>query len=98
MVEIEKPRITCIDSVEDVSYGKYVVEPLERGYGMTLGNSLAMNFAFPQLGAENWEGAYALIAKTYADCDDTQTLAKLPLAILRRVLLIKYRKIAGCGH
>ena len=40
MVEIEKPRITCIDSVEDVSYGKYVVEPLERGYGMTLGNSL----------------------------------------------------------
>ena len=40
MVEIEKPRITCLDSVEDVSYGKYVVEPLERGYGMTLGNSL----------------------------------------------------------
>ena len=40
MVEIEKPRITCQDSVEDVSYGKYVVEPLERGYGMTLGNSL----------------------------------------------------------
>ena len=36
MVEIEKPRITCLDSVEDVSYGKYVVEPLERGYGMTL--------------------------------------------------------------
>ena len=40
MVEIEKPRITCFDSAEDVSYGKYVVEPLERGYGMTLGNSL----------------------------------------------------------
>ena len=40
MVEIEKPRITCFDSLEDVSYGKYVVEPLERGYGMTLGNSL----------------------------------------------------------
>jgi len=40
MVEIEKPRITCFDSVEDPSYGKYVVEPLERGYGMTLGNSL----------------------------------------------------------
>ena len=39
MVEIEKPRITCLDT-EDVSYGKYVVEPLERGYGMTLGNSL----------------------------------------------------------
>ena len=40
MVEIEKPRITCFDSVEDPSYGKYVIEPLERGYGMTLGNSL----------------------------------------------------------
>ena len=40
MVEIEKPRIECIDSQEDVSYGKYVVEPLERGYGTTLGNSL----------------------------------------------------------
>ena len=40
MVEIEKPRITCLDTVEDPSYGKYVVEPLERGYGMTLGNSL----------------------------------------------------------
>ena len=40
MVEIEKPRITCLSSAEDPSYGKYVVEPLERGYGMTLGNSL----------------------------------------------------------
>ena len=40
MVEIEKPRITCLDDIEDVSYGKYIVEPLERGYGMTLGNSL----------------------------------------------------------
>ena len=40
MVEIEKPRITCLDTPEDLSYGKYVVEPLERGYGMTLGNSL----------------------------------------------------------
>ncbi len=40
MVEIEKPRINCLDNVDDPSYGKYVVEPLERGYGMTLGNSL----------------------------------------------------------
>ena len=40
MVEIEKPRIECIDSPEDGSYGKYIVEPLERGYGTTLGNSL----------------------------------------------------------
>ena len=40
MVEIEKPRIECIDSPENGSYGKYIVEPLERGYGTTLGNSL----------------------------------------------------------
>ena len=40
MVEIEKPRIECIDSPEDGSYGKYIVEPLERGDGTTLGNSL----------------------------------------------------------
>ncbi len=40
MVEIEKPRIECIETLGDDSYGKYVVEPLERGYGTTLGNSL----------------------------------------------------------
>jgi len=40
MVEIEKPRIECIEAPEDASYGKYVIEPLERGYGTTLGNSL----------------------------------------------------------
>ena len=40
MIEIEKPQIEYIENVEDTSYGKYVVEPLERGYGMTLGNSL----------------------------------------------------------
>ena len=40
MVEIQKPRIECIETAGDVAYGKYVVEPLERGYGTTLGNSL----------------------------------------------------------
>ena len=40
MIEIEKPRIECIESPADESYGKYVIEPLERGYGTTLGNSL----------------------------------------------------------
>ena len=40
MIEIEKPRIECIETPGDDSYGKYVVEPLERGYGITLGNSL----------------------------------------------------------
>ena len=40
MVEIDKPRIECIDSPEDPAHGIFIVEPLERGYGTTLGNSL----------------------------------------------------------
>ena len=40
MIAIEKPRIECVDTATDGSYGKFVVEPLERGYGTTLGNSL----------------------------------------------------------
>ena len=40
MIEIEKPQIECIETPGDDSYGKYVVEPLERGYGTTLGNAL----------------------------------------------------------
>lgn len=40
MIEIEKPRIECQESPDDISYGKFVVEPLERSYGTTLGNSL----------------------------------------------------------
>ncbi|MBQ9966879.1 MAG: DNA-directed RNA polymerase subunit alpha [Clostridia bacterium] len=40
MIAIEKPRIECVDFQADGSYGKFVVEPLERGYGTTLGNSL----------------------------------------------------------
>ncbi|NLU53655.1 MAG: DNA-directed RNA polymerase subunit alpha [Clostridiaceae bacterium] len=40
MIEMEKPRIECVESSPDNTYGKFVVEPLERGYGITLGNSL----------------------------------------------------------
>ena len=40
MIEIEKPQIECIETPGDASYGKYVIEPLERGYGMTLGNAM----------------------------------------------------------
>ena len=40
MIEIEKPQIECIEDSANSSYGKYVVEPLERGYGITLGNAL----------------------------------------------------------
>ena len=40
MIEIEKPRIECVALSDDNTYGKFVVEPLEKGYGTTLGNSL----------------------------------------------------------
>ena len=40
MIGIEKPRIDSFDVRPDGTYGKFVVEPLERGYGTTLGNSL----------------------------------------------------------
>ena len=40
MIEIEKPRIEAVDLAADGSYGKFTIEPLERGYGITLGNSL----------------------------------------------------------
>ncbi|HET7522258.1 MAG TPA: DNA-directed RNA polymerase subunit alpha [Bacillales bacterium] len=40
MIEIEKPKIETVETSDDASYGKFVVEPLERGYGTTLGNSL----------------------------------------------------------
>ncbi len=40
MIEIEKPKIETFELNEDAKYGKFVIEPLERGYGTTLGNSL----------------------------------------------------------
>ena len=40
MIEIMKPVIECVELNEDSSYGKFVIGPLERGYGTTLGNSL----------------------------------------------------------
>ena len=40
MFDFERPNITVAEISEDKKYGKFVVEPLERGYGITLGNSL----------------------------------------------------------
>ena len=40
MFEFERPNIEVVEISEDKKYGKFVVEPLERGYGITLGNSL----------------------------------------------------------
>ncbi len=46
MIGIEKPRIETADVLPDGTYGKFVVEPLERGYGTTLGNSLRRSSFF----------------------------------------------------
>ena len=40
MIEIEKPRIETVEMTADGKYGKFVMEPLERGYATTLGNSM----------------------------------------------------------
>lgn len=40
MIEIEKPKVDIIEISEDHRYGKFVIEPLERGYGITVGNAL----------------------------------------------------------
>ncbi|NLW41656.1 MAG: DNA-directed RNA polymerase subunit alpha, partial [Tissierellia bacterium] len=40
MIEIEKPMVTIQNEEEDSNYGRFVVEPLERGYAITLGNSI----------------------------------------------------------
>ena len=40
MIEFEKPNIECLAASDEENYAKFVCEPLERGYGMTIGNSL----------------------------------------------------------
>ena len=40
MIEIEKPRIETAELKSDGTYGRFILEPLERGFGTTLGNSL----------------------------------------------------------
>jgi DNA-directed RNA polymerase subunit alpha len=40
MIEIEKPNIECVELSDDNRYGKFIIEPLERGFGTTLGNAL----------------------------------------------------------
>ena len=50
MFDFEKPNIEIIE-ISKTKYGKFVVEPLERGYGTTLGNSLGENYASSLPGA-----------------------------------------------
>ena len=45
MFDFNKPKIEITEISEDKKFGRFVVEPLERGYGTTLGNSLQKNYA-----------------------------------------------------
>ena len=47
MFDFERPNIEVAEISEDKKYGKFVVEPLERGYGITLGNSEKNHAFFP---------------------------------------------------
>lgn len=40
MIEFEKPNIKCLEMDNNTNYAKFTCEPLERGYGITIGNSL----------------------------------------------------------
>lgn len=46
MIDIEKPKIEIAEISEDNRYGKFICEPLERGYGTTFGNSLRRMLLF----------------------------------------------------
>ena len=46
MFDFQKPKIEIAEISEDKKYGRFVVEPLERGYGTTLGNFFEKNYAF----------------------------------------------------
>ena len=50
MIEIEKPKIECVEDPANGTDGKFTVEPLERGYGITLGNALRRIFAVSRAG------------------------------------------------
>ena len=49
MIEIEKPQIECIETPGDATYGKYVVEPLERGYGTDFGQCASPHYLLSSL-------------------------------------------------
>jgi len=59
MREMERPAIECVERNADGTYGRFVIEPLERGYGTTLGNALRRVLLSSLLGGEVDEAACA---------------------------------------
>ena len=54
IVEIEKARIECVEVGQNNCYGKFVVEPLERGFGHTLGCLLYTSCSQPNTAPRRW--------------------------------------------
>ena len=85
MIEIEKPKIETVMISEDIKFGKFIIEPLERGYGNTLGNSLRRILLSSLPGAavtsiqidgvlhefSTIEGVVEDVAYNYFECEET---------------------------
>lgn len=83
MIEIEKPRIECVESDEYERYGKFVVEPLERGYGTTLGNSLR------RILLSSLQGSAAMNVKIKGACHEFTSISGVVEDVTDIILNIK---------
>lgn len=83
MNEIEKPRIECVETDEFERYGKFVIEPLERGYGTTLGNSLR------RILLSSLPGSAALNIKVAGACHEFTTIPGVVEDVTEIILNIK---------
>lgn len=83
MIEIEKPRIECVESDEFERYGKFVIEPLERGYGTTLGNSLR------RILLSSLQGSAAMNVKIKGACHEFTSIPGVVEDVTEIILNIK---------
>ena len=83
MNEIEKPRIDCVATDEFERYGKFVIEPLERGYGTTLGNSLR------RILLSSLPGSAAMNIKVKGACHEFTTIPGVVEDVTEIILNIK---------
>jgi DNA-directed RNA polymerase subunit alpha len=83
VIEIEKPRIECVESDEFERYGKFVIEPLERGYGTTLGNSLR------RILLSSLQGSAAMNVKIKGACHEFTSIPGVVEDVTEIILNIK---------
>ena len=83
MIEIEKPNIVTLEASDDGRYGKFVVEPLERGYGTTLGNSLR------RILLSSLQGSAAMNVKIKGACHEFTSIPGVVEDVTEIILNIK---------